>query len=388
MSLKLGFIIFIAVIFSLVVPAAAEDTFSIDNRTAIVYGEVYSLDTFEPLDNAVVYVNSIPEQSVVAKYGMYSFELEPGNYTITAKYYQNSTVIYSVDDSVNIKNKGKYVHDLILLPVYSEELMDSSSVQESSTNSTLYVVNSYKEAAISKIINSDSVNSIKGDGIYVPVISYLPVAVTLIFLLAVGYKFFIRDRKIGKISYRDKTGDLSRPANPPKLSAKVPDKIFDSKPETDFQVLSGESISVTGQVTELESKLSVTRSVTESKFKSQDEETNVVEYRKKYQVYKTEHLESWSEGENRKNSFKDLADNHEIDNPVLNNKFSLPSDLQNVMEIIRDQNGRIAQKDLRIILRCSDAKVSLMLVDLERRELIEKFKRGRGNVIILRSEEC
>ena len=90
MSLKLGFIIFITVIFSLVIPAAAEDTFSVDNRTATVYGEVYSLDTFEPLDNAVVYVNSIPEQSMVAKYGMYSFELEPGNYTITAKYYQTA----------------------------------------------------------------------------------------------------------------------------------------------------------------------------------------------------------------------------------------------------------------------------------------------------------
>jgi uncharacterized membrane protein len=28
-----------------------------------------------------------------------------------------------------------------------------------------------------------------------------------------------------------------------------------------------------------------------------------------------------------------------------------------------------------------------MLADLERRELIEKFKRGRGNVIIIRDEE-
>lgn len=387
MSLKLGFIICIAVIFALVVPAAAEDTFSTDNMTATVYGEVYSLDTFEPLDKAVVYVNSIPEQSMVAKYGMYSFELEPGNYTITAKYYQNSTVIYSVDESVNIKNKGKYVHDLILLPVYSEELMGSSSVQESSTNSTLRVGNSPKEVAKSKIINSESVNSTKDNGIYVPTISYLPVAVTLIFLLAVGYKFFIKDRKRGKISYRDKTGDLSRLANPPKLSVKVPDKIFDSKPETDVQVLSEESISITGQVTELESKPSVTRLVTESKFKSQEEETKVEECREKYQAHKTEHLESGSENENLKNSLKDLAGNHEIDSPVLKNKFPLPSNLQNVMEIIRDQNGQIAQKDLCTRLRCSDAKVSLMLVDLEKRELIEKFKRGRGNVVILKSEE-
>ena len=169
MSLNLGFIIFITVIFSLVIPAAAEGTFSVDNRTATVYGEVYSLDTFEPLDNAVVYVNSIPEQSMVAKYGMYSFELEPGNYTITAKYYQNSTVIYSVEDIVNIKNKGKYVHDLILLPVYSEELMSSSSVQESSTRTQLYVsVTPLKKSAIITIISSESVNSKKDNRNYVP----------------------------------------------------------------------------------------------------------------------------------------------------------------------------------------------------------------------------
>ena len=56
------------------------------------------------------------------------------------------------------------------------------------------------------------------------------------------------------------------------------------------------------------------------------------------------------------------------------------------MEIIRDQNGRIAEKDLHIRLRCSDAKVSLMLVETERRELIKV--QGHGNVITLKSEEC
>jgi uncharacterized membrane protein len=39
-------------------------------------------------------------------------------------------------------------------------------------------------------------------------------------------------------------------------------------------------------------------------------------------------------------------------------------------------------------LKYSEGKVSLMLADLERRELIEKFKKRRENIVILKSEEC
>jgi uncharacterized membrane protein len=68
-------------------------------------------------------------------------------------------------------------------------------------------------------------------------------------------------------------------------------------------------------------------------------------------------------------------------------KLPLPADLQEVMDIIRGQGGRITQKDLRSKLKYSEGKVSLMLADLERRELVEKFKRGRGNVVIIRDEQ-
>lgn len=57
------------------------------------------------------------------------------------------------------------------------------------------------------------------------------------------------------------------------------------------------------------------------------------------------------------------------------------------MDIIRGQRGRITQKELCSRLKCSDAKVSLMLADLEKRGLIEKVKQGRGNVVTLRDEE-
>jgi uncharacterized membrane protein len=94
-------------------------------------------------------------------------------------------------------------------------------------------------------------------------------------------------------------------------------------------------------------------------------------------------------------SLEEPEDNPKIETPAPKieapssprKKFPLPADLQEIMDIIRGQGGRITQKDLRSKLKYSEGKVSLMLADLERRELIEKFKRGRGNVVILRDEE-
>ena len=62
---------------------------------------------------------------------------------------------------------------------------------------------------------------------------------------------------------------------------------------------------------------------------------------------------------------------------------AIPSDLQEVLSIIREHEGRITQKDLRLRLNCSEAKASLMVTDLEDRGLVKKVKKGRGNVIIL-----
>jgi uncharacterized membrane protein len=60
----------------------------------------------------------------------------------------------------------------------------------------------------------------------------------------------------------------------------------------------------------------------------------------------------------------------------------LPDDLQELYEAIMNSGGRVTQKDLRKKFTCSEAKVSLMLADLEDRGLIKKIKRGRANIII------
>jgi uncharacterized membrane protein len=65
---------------------------------------------------------------------------------------------------------------------------------------------------------------------------------------------------------------------------------------------------------------------------------------------------------------------------------SLPDDLREVVEILIRNDGRISQRDLRKKIGCSEAKMSLMVADLERRGIVEKVKKGRGNIIFLKDE--
>ncbi len=67
--------------------------------------------------------------------------------------------------------------------------------------------------------------------------------------------------------------------------------------------------------------------------------------------------------------------------------MALPDDLREVIRIIEKNGGRITQLDLRKALPYSEAKVSLMITDLESRGIVKKVKKGRGNVIILNKPE-
>ncbi len=60
-----------------------------------------------------------------------------------------------------------------------------------------------------------------------------------------------------------------------------------------------------------------------------------------------------------------------------------PGHLDKAMEIIRKNDGRLTQKELRKeMLYLSEAKVSLIVTELEHKGLIEKVKKGRGNVLL------
>jgi uncharacterized membrane protein len=68
-------------------------------------------------------------------------------------------------------------------------------------------------------------------------------------------------------------------------------------------------------------------------------------------------------------------------------KEPLTPELNDVLNIIRGNKGRITQKDLRGRLKYSEVKVSLLLSELEKRGLIKKFKNGRENIVVLIEED-
>lgn len=59
-------------------------------------------------------------------------------------------------------------------------------------------------------------------------------------------------------------------------------------------------------------------------------------------------------------------------------------DLGQIVKIIEQEGGRATQKDIRKKIPLSEAKISLMIAELEHRGVIEKIKKGRGNIIILK----
>ncbi|MBU4501910.1 MAG: carboxypeptidase regulatory-like domain-containing protein [Nanoarchaeota archaeon] len=82
---------------------------------ATIQGTIYD-ESLSVLENAVVEVDSTPQQRYVAKDGTYSFNLPEGSYTITTKY--NGQI---AEEKVTITQDGEYVLDLFLFPSFEEE---------------------------------------------------------------------------------------------------------------------------------------------------------------------------------------------------------------------------------------------------------------------------
>lgn len=59
---------------------------------------------------------------------------------------------------------------------------------------------------------------------------------------------------------------------------------------------------------------------------------------------------------------------------------------EEILRFIRKEGGRTTQKDIRKNFPQSEAKVSLVISDLEDRGKVRKIKKGRGNIIVLNQE--
>ena len=61
------------------------------------------------------------------------------------------------------------------------------------------------------------------------------------------------------------------------------------------------------------------------------------------------------------------------------------SDIANeVLKFIKKEGKRTTQKDIRKQFPLSESKISLVISELEEKELIKRIKKGRGNIIILK----
>ncbi|MBN2368118.1 hypothetical protein JXC34_03790 [Candidatus Woesearchaeota archaeon] len=86
---------------------------------ATIYGSVYDL-SLNKVSNAIVEVDSNPRQRIVAESGDYEFEIQEGEYRITA-FAQDSNQRMSAEENISIVDEGVYAIDLFLYPVFDEE---------------------------------------------------------------------------------------------------------------------------------------------------------------------------------------------------------------------------------------------------------------------------
>ncbi len=96
------------------------------------------------------------------------------------------------------------------------------------------------------------------------------------------------------------------------------------------------------------------------------------------------YFRSWK----KKNPISEAASGSIPQQPIAMPKTKeLPVDLNELYALIMKKGGRVTQKELRGEMKCSEAKVSLMLDDLEDRGHIKKIRKGRSNIIIAESRK-
>jgi uncharacterized membrane protein len=302
---------------------------------ATIHGTVYEWDTFKPLNNSVVEINSTPEQNLIATDSEYSFNLTtPGNYTINASYLEGNRIVYTAQEEVVISDDGEYVHDLLLFPPSNEELLNPGNFEVPYLD--------YEETGPVSRANSQ----------YTVLV---PAFLALVVLLLAGYLLKKRREKSTMVPLHKGKREpyLLEPESP------IKDAIFSEETDTD----SAENIV---GIPELSSE----------QFAEKPEETsdtgNSFQQRNK-STEGAKDLPHLSFHEEEPNKSSSETSKH----PIIN----LPEDLKELLDLIRSSGNRITQRELRKKSPYSESKVSLMLSDLEERGLIEKFKRGRGNII-------
>jgi len=301
---------------------------------ATIHGTVYEWYTFKPLNNSVVEINSTPEQNFIATNSEYSFNLTPGTYTINASYLEGNRIVYTVQEEVVISGEGEYVHDLLLFPPYNEELLNQDEFEAPN-------------------LDYEEIKSVSRPGSQYTVL--VSAFLVLIVLLLAGYLLKRRHEKLATVFLPEGNREpyLLQPASP------IKNAVFSEETETD----PAENIIET-------SKMNSEQFYENSENISGDGRS--IQQRSKFEE-KAQELPDSSIHEGEPNKSSSEIPEH--------SRLNLPEDLKELLELVRASGNRITQRELRKKSPYSESKVSLMLSDLEERGLIEKFKRGRGNII-------
>ena len=87
----------------------------------------------------------------------------------------------------------------------------------------------------------------------------------------------------------------------------------------------------------------------------------------------------------KKKNKKFIGKNETTEDKTSGEKSALEdADINKIVEILKKESGRATQKDIRKEIPLSEAKISLMIAELEHKGVVEKIKKGRGNIIILK----
>lgn len=282
-------------LFLLVLPATAF-------AGSAIHGEVYDWATFDTMNNAVVEVYSMPENTfierAVVKNGSYSFDLPAGAYLIYAKAGTPGTLSeLLVTENITVIDNGDYTIDLILFPPTGLEYLEA--LNESELNSTV------PEQVVQPSATPQPPSP--GD---LPFIGIGLAILAAVILAGGAYLFWSRARK------KSTPGVVSQVTEKPAEEKTFPQQAGEETDAGDQQI---ETFGPQVQPPQMKAILDPT----------------------------------------------------------------LPPDCRDVLTIMEKNGGRITQLELRKLLPYSEAKVSLIVSDLENRGIVKKIKKGRGNILIL-----
>ncbi|WP_231585381.1 winged helix-turn-helix transcriptional regulator [Methanosarcina sp. WWM596] len=335
-----------------------------------IHGTVYEWYSFKPLENSIVEINSTPEQSFVATDAKYSFNLTPGTYLITANYFEEDTIVYTAKEEfiVSDTDEGEYVRDLLLFPAYQEDLLNQGEDFENVDLNFEQVAPQFQTEHQSQASSQNTVLAFA--------------LLSLCILLIAGY--FLKKgkrkppEKAAGSQGKTETINESEPENFT-IAVETPGSAEPGKAgsieasETDYEHPASLKVEEqTGNISETEIPVQQNVKLPEDSTVSINplsEDINPL----------SEDINPLSEDINPSEEefeFDSLSPN-DLESPETN----LPDDLKEILNLIRGNGNRITQRELRKKSPYSESKVSLMLSDLEERGLVEKFKRGRGNII-------